>query len=164
MIRRLQRPVSATYRFYTAGLDTNARRHMAASAMLGSVAPPPLFTRVADLRAAQLHSGTCPANSEQATALSGSDGGSDGAVACSGDEDDTEGTESGRVARRGKDGDPPPTDDDTGITQAHVAAAENEDLSDGACKNGFKEYGNVYEKHEPTMFGDWSHMGRVTDF
>ncbi|EAN33451.1 hypothetical protein TpMuguga_01g00207 [Theileria parva strain Muguga] len=27
-----------------------------------------------------------------------------------------------------------------------------------------KEYGSVYTKHEPTMFGDWSHMGRVTDF
>ncbi|UVC49380.1 hypothetical protein MACK_003211 [Theileria orientalis] len=27
-----------------------------------------------------------------------------------------------------------------------------------------EEFGAVYTKHEPTMFGDWSHMGRVTDF
>ncbi|AFZ80423.1 hypothetical protein BEWA_032760 [Theileria equi strain WA] len=26
------------------------------------------------------------------------------------------------------------------------------------------EHGFKYEKHEPTMFGDWTHMGRVTDF
>ncbi|CDR95796.1 hypothetical protein, conserved [Babesia bigemina] len=137
---------------------------MAASAMLGSVAPPPLFTRVADLRAAQLHSGTCPANSDQATSICGGEGGSDGAVACSGDEEDTEGTESGRVARRGKGDDPPPSGDGTGMTEAPAAGAEGGPRPDGPCKNGFKEYGNVYEKHEPTMFGDWSHMGRVTDF
>ncbi|CRG97725.1 conserved Plasmodium protein, unknown function [Plasmodium gallinaceum] len=27
-----------------------------------------------------------------------------------------------------------------------------------------EEFGYKYEKHEPTMFGDWSHNCRVTDF
>ncbi|KJP87190.1 hypothetical protein AK88_03106 [Plasmodium fragile] len=28
----------------------------------------------------------------------------------------------------------------------------------------FQEFGYKYEKHEPTMFGDWAHKCRVTDF
>ncbi|XP_954513.1 uncharacterized protein TA19415 [Theileria annulata] len=52
------------------------------------------------------------------------------------------------------------------ISETECSSKDNEDVIcnfKGHPQIG-KEYGSVYTKHEPTMFGDWSHMGRVTDF
>lgn len=81
-----------------------------------------------------------------------------------GDEEDSEGTESGRVSRDSALCDGPPDEEGESIKTAHVADTGDICRAPKIGQGKFKEYGNVYDKHEPTMFGDWSHMGRVTDF
>ncbi|ANQ10868.1 Uncharacterized protein PCOAH_00055390 [Plasmodium coatneyi] len=63
----------------------------------------------------------------------------------------------------------------SGKEQGRVNEANNTDEAINGTKeeshneiistdDSFQEFGYKYEKHEPTMFGDWAHNCRVTDF
>ncbi|GIX66117.1 HEC/Ndc80p family protein [Babesia caballi] len=169
-VRGLQRQVAvavrktaeASRRFSVSAFDADTRRHMSAAALLQKLAAPTLGAKFAAVGAAHLHSGAEPAAAVPCVSASNSENSGEGAVTCAGDEEDTEGTESGRVTRRGRGADLPPSDGEGEREEAHVAGAEESSQTASQTASGrFKEYGNVYAKHEPTMFGDWSHMGRL---
>ncbi|KAK1934889.1 hypothetical protein X943_002779 [Babesia divergens] len=132
--------------------------------LLGGPAAAFIAAKPPEFRPLCVHSNAEATNAAYSTSVSNNGNAAEGAVACSGEDDETDGTESGRLSRNTALADALSDQEAESILQAHVAVASN---TQGSCLNGtnkFKEYGNVYDKHEPTMFGDWSHMGRVTDF
>ncbi|ORM39696.1 uncharacterized protein BXIN_0079 [Babesia sp. Xinjiang] len=140
--------------------ETNTRRHVAAATLLGRVTDQMLGVRFAKSEATQIPRDVKPAEGIPATPTSGGESAGTGIVV--GDEDDTEGTERGRAPRSGKNNVAWSSSmaEDTG--QTNVPGVDTNNM--GPLRNGVNEFGNVYSKHEPTMFGDWCHMGRVTDF
>ncbi|GAW83538.1 hypothetical protein, conserved [Plasmodium gonderi] len=56
------------------------------------------------------------------------------------------------------------TDKTEKITKGTIIEEKEGQIVPGFENNVSQEYGYKYEKHEPTMFGDWSHNCRVTDF
>lgn len=63
----------------------------------------------------------------------------------------------------------------SGKKQGEINEADNRnEVNNGTMEENHKEiistddslqeFGYKYEKHEPTMFGDWAHNCRVTDF
>lgn len=151
-------------RCFTLWVDINAKRHISVAKLLKATDSPLAGCRVPDFATSSTHSGLDSTGPARFSSVSNVDGAGDGMMAAAGDEEDTEGTESGRVSRDSAISDGPPEEEAESIEAAHVAMLRNIEGEHATHEIRFREYGNVYEKHEPTMFGDWSHMGRVTDF
>ncbi|GFE53738.1 hypothetical protein BaOVIS_011420 [Babesia ovis] len=146
---------------YVMACETNSRRHVAASAMFAGITDPMLGARFMAVEAERMRHCTTFTEPVTATPMNGGDGSASGALTCSGEEDDSEGTERSRVANSGPSGKQSASDPlgDQNKDNANIEPRPKEPLVNGA-----NEHGYFYDKHEPTMFGDWSHMGRVTDF
>ncbi|EDO06892.1 uncharacterized protein BBOV_IV005310 [Babesia bovis T2Bo] len=128
--------------------ESAARRRLASTYIFGCSAEPMLGARFVTVESERLRP-SVSMEKPAATAVESCDNGSaNGSLTCTGEEDDTEGTERSRTAHR------------TSVTTDAKDASQTKPI----LKNGAKEFGNVYKMHEPTMFGDWSHMGRVSDF